>query len=152
MYLCIYVSVYLFVYVSVYLSAIYLSIYLVSILSINLSFYLSIYHLSIIYLSSIYQLLLFYLSAYLFFSLFKNCHIFFVSFGYQTLFGFTQVPFCVVVSPSGIVMAAGEPKTLDLSALLSAAVEEMVENTNANVLQTLAPSITASGFVLDEDF
>ena len=70
----------------------------------------------------------------------------------KALFGFTQVPFCVVVSPSGTVVAAGEPKTLDLSMLLSVGTEEMVENKNTNLIQALAPSVIASGFVLDEDF
>ena len=53
----------------------------------------------------------------------------------KAAFGFTAVPFVVVVNADGVVVGHGDPKNLDYAALLSK-----------------APSTGAGALVLDEDF
>lgn len=69
----------------------------------------------------------------------------------KAFFGFTQVPFCVVVNPSGIVIAAGDPKGMDIDNLLTlsdAITENIVNHAKPSVVQ----STPQPAFVLDEDF
>jgi hypothetical protein len=69
----------------------------------------------------------------------------------KAFFGFTQVPFCVVVNPSGVVIAAGDPKGMDLEKLLTLCdpiAENIVNNTKPSVIKTTSQPV----FALDEDF
>ena len=65
----------------------------------------------------------------------------------KAFFGFTQVPFCVVVSPEGVVVFAGEPKSMNLKTLFVSSVSAENEGIASNVQATAQPA-----FVLDDDF
>ena len=73
-------------------------------------------------------------------------------------FGFTQVPFYVVVGTSGTILGMGDPKKIDYEGLLAKETELKVELPHAAVAKTLEnPEVTpaengANVFTLDEDF
>jgi hypothetical protein len=56
------------------------------------------------------------------------------------------VPYCVVIDPAGVIVYAGDPKTMDLSVLFAVSAMDS-ENKVPVVQQQTIPS-----FVLDEDF
>ena len=61
----------------------------------------------------------------------------------KTAFGFSQVPFYVVVSSSGVVLGQGDAKSVDYNALLGGDA--------ASKGSVLTP-VQDNGFSLDEDF
>ncbi len=56
------------------------------------------------------------------------------------------MPYCVVIDPAGVIVYAGDPKTMDLSVLFAVSAMDS-ENKVPVVQQQTIPS-----FVLDEDF
>ena len=58
------------------------------------------------------------------------------------------MPYCVVIDPAGVIVYAGDPKTMDLSALFAVSVVDS-ENKVPAVQQQQQ---TNPSFVLDEDF
>ena len=64
----------------------------------------------------------------------------------KSFFSFSQVPFCVCVKPDGVILAVGDPKTIDFDTILSSRVVSENEVGNRGV-QLERPALT-----LDEDF
>jgi hypothetical protein len=86
----------------------------------------------------------------------------------KAFFGFSQVPFCVVSDYNGVILAAGEPKSIDIHLLLSksesAEYAPLSDGTSESLkvaIDSLAIDENVSNkatthvqpvFVLDEDF
>ena len=70
----------------------------------------------------------------------------------KAAFGFSAVPFLLVVSKSGQLLGAGDPKTTDHAALLSAAEAQEKAALACPTAPAPAAAKSESVFTLDEDF
>jgi len=66
----------------------------------------------------------------------------------KALFGFSQVPFAIVVDATGKVIGSGDPKSIDLDSLIKSC---RVQSENAEN-KAVAVNHSFSELVLDEDF
>ena len=69
----------------------------------------------------------------------------------KAFFAFTQVPFCVVVSPLGEILASGEPKCMQFDVLFNSRGVSENKVGNVNIAADQVPP-ERPAFVLDEDF
>ena len=67
----------------------------------------------------------------------------------KALFGFAQVPFCLVINTDGTVLQAGDPKSIDFDSALASCTFNSSSEENKNSVET---NRNFAQLVLDEDF